>query len=312
MSLPVGIAGGGGFGRALALAVARAGRSAILWSRQPREFQTQQIRTTAALADLAAAELVFLAVPSPHVPAVARQLGASLDGSHLICHVSRGLVGEDLQTLTELLRRVTPVRRVGVLAGPLVARGLAEGQPGGGIVGTLFPEVFESVREAIAGPSLRIYQTEDVVGVEMASAFVGMVAVAVGYAQAAGFGPATLAVLGTRAMAEAVRVSAFQGAEERTFAGLAGTGDLIAAVAGDGRPELALGRALYEGKTTSEAAATAGAYVEGIAIASHVVAFAKRHSIEAPIAVAMRELALGKASPRTIVADLMARPARGE
>jgi len=312
MSMAIGIVGAGGFGRALALAAARNGRQVVLWSRQPREFKAQQIRITTAVGDLADTELIFMAVPSPHVESVARELGRFLDGSHLIVHVSRGLVGPDLFTLSELLRRVTPVRRVGGLAGPLVAAGLADGQPGGGIVGTLFPEVSNAVREAIGGPRLRIYGTDDVVGVELASAFVGMVGVALGYAKAAGYGPATLAVLATRAMAEAVRLGERRGAQERTFAGLAGMGDLIAAVSEDGRPELALGRALFEGANVTEAATKTGAYVEGVAIAKQVVEYAERHGIETPIATAMTQLIRGGVDPTTIVTRLMARPARRE
>lgn len=313
MSLGIGIVGGGTFGRALALAAARSGRRVILWSRQPRDFQSAQIRTTSELAELGSTELIFMAVPSPHVETIASELGRHLDGSHVITHVSRGLIGQELQTLSELLRRVTPVRRIGALAGPLVAAGLAEGQPGGGIVGTLFPEVSTAVREAIGGPRLRIYSTDDVVGVELASAFVGMVGVAIGYAKAAGYGPATLAVLATRAMAEAVRLGERRGAEERTFAGLAGTGDLIAAVAQDGRPEIELGRALFEGvDVTAATAQLGGAYVEGIAIAQQVVAYADRHGLETPIASAMTKLIRGGGNPKAIVHELMARPVRAE
>src|SRR5690606_27838602 len=107
-------------------------------------------------------------VPSVHVGALAVELGAHLDGSHLLVHVSRGLLGDELETLTHLLRETTPVRRVGALAGPLVAKALIEGQPGGGIVGSLFPEVADAVCDAIAGKRLRIYRTDDVVGVEIA------------------------------------------------------------------------------------------------------------------------------------------------
>jgi NAD-dependent glycerol-3-phosphate dehydrogenase C-terminus len=132
------------------------------------------------------------------------------------------LLGNGLQTITELLREVTPVRRLGALAGPLVAKSLADSQPGGGIVGSLFPEVAETVREAIGGSSLRIHDTQDVVGVEMASALVGLVALVVGHAMGSGFGPGPLAVLATRGVAESARVAGSCGAQERTFSGFGG------------------------------------------------------------------------------------------
>lgn len=312
MSPPVGIVGGGAFGRALAAAAARVDRSVVCWSRTPRESDHAKVTCTTDLEALHVCELVFLAIPSLHVPTLATELGHYLNGSHLVVHVSRGLVGDTLTTLTEVVRDRTPVRRVGALAGPLVARGLAEGEPGGGIVGTLFPEVADAVRGALAGPKLRIYDTDDVAGVEIASAFVGLITLAMGYAKSVGFGPGTLAMLATRGMAEATRVGLARGGSERTFAGLAGFGDLLAAMASDGRPELDLGRALAGGEPLEEAAKRLGAYVEGVRIAEQIHAFGQRAQVETPIASAMAKLVTGKVGREHAVAELMRRPARGE
>ncbi|MEM6290219.1 MAG: NAD(P)-binding domain-containing protein [Myxococcota bacterium] len=312
MSAPVAIVGGGAFGRALATAAARVERSVICWSRSKREPDHARISCTTDMAALRTAELVFLAVPSPHVSALSEELGKHLDGGHLVVHVSRGLVGNDIATLTEVVRETTPVRRVGALAGPLVARGLAEGEPGGAIVGTLFPEVADAVRDALGGPKLRIYATDDVVGVEIASAFVGLITLAMGYAKSLGFGPGTLAMLATRGMAEATRVGLARGGTARTFAGLAGFGDLLAATADDGRPELALGRALAEGEPLQTAAQRLGAYVEGVRIAEQVQAYGERARVETPIAAAMAKLVSGEVGREEAVAALMRRPAGGE
>jgi glycerol-3-phosphate dehydrogenase (NAD(P)+) len=179
-------------------------------------------------------------------------------------------------------------------------------------VGSLFPEVATAVREAIGGPTLRIYGTDDVIGVQMASAFVGLVALALGYAQGAGFGPGTLAVLATRGMAESTRVGVHRGAKERTFSGLAGYGDLLAAVAGDDRPEVALGRSLAEGVSLQQAAGQAGAFVESVEIAKQIVAYASRHKLQAPVAAGMARLVAGELSPEQVVAQLMTRPAKRE
>lgn len=312
MNAPVAIVGGGAFGRSLAIAAARVDRAVVNWSRSPKDFDHPKITTTSDLAALRAAELVFLAVPSPHVPALCEQLGRHLDGGHLVVHVSRGVVGDGLETLTEVVRETTPVRRVGALAGPLVARGLAEGEPGGGIVGTLFPEVADAVRGALGGPTLRIYDTDDVVGVELASAFVSLITLAMGYAKAAGFGPGTLSVLATRGMAEATRVTVARGGSERTIAGLAGFGDLLAAMAEDGRPELELGRALAAGESLETAATRMGAYVEGVRIAEQIERFGARSRVETPLAATMARLVAGTISKEQAAAALMRRPAREE
>jgi len=312
MSAPVAIVGGGTFGRALAVAAARVDRAVINWSRDPKDFDHPKITTTSDFGSLRAAELVFLAVPSPHVPKLCHELGRHLDGGHLVVHVSRGVVGDHLETLTEVVRETTPVRRVGALAGPLVARGLVEGEPGGGIVGTLFPEVADAVRGALGGPTLRIYDTDDVIGVEVVSAFVSLITLAMGYAKAGGFGPGTLSVLATRGMAEATRVVIARGGSERTPAGLAGFGDLLAAMAEDGRPELELGKALWQGEPLDEAGKRLGAYVEGVRIAEQIQHFGKLHEVETPLAAAMAAVVSGKMSQKEAAAALMRRPAREE
>lgn len=313
MSPPIGVVGGGSFGQSLARAAVRVGQRVILWSRQERRIDGgDALVTTTQLPELARAELVFFAVPSPHVTALADELGHYLDGSHLLVHVSRGLLGPDLGTVSEVLGSRTPCRRVGALAGPLVAKNLAEGHPGGAIIGSAFPEVIEAVTDAIGGPRLRVYGTDDVVGVEVASALVGLVALALGYAVRLGMEPGTLAVLATRGLAEATRVGEARGGLPRTFAGLAGAGDLIAAVAGDGRPEMEFGKALAEGLDLRAAAERAGAYVEGAALAAHVAAFGRRRGIQAPLSIGIAKLMAGEISAEQLAEALMARPAKRE
>ena len=320
MSPPIAVVGGGSFGRSLARAACRVGQRVILWSRHEQRLDAgDRLVTTTQLSELRQAELVFFAVPSPHVAALADELGKSLDGSHLLVHVSRGLIGPGLGTVSEVLATHTPCRRVGALAGPLVAKNLAEGHPGGAIIGSAFPEVIEAVTDAIGGPRLRVYGTDDVVGVEVASALVGLVALALGYSMGASLGrlgsgmePGTLAVLATRGLAEATRVGEARGGSPRTFAGLAGAGDLIAAVAGDGRPEVEFGKALAEGLDLRAAAERAGAYIEGAAIATNVAAFGRRFGIEVPLSLGIAKLIAGEIDASQLAEALMARPAKRE
>jgi len=227
-------------------------------------------------------------------------------------HVSRGLVGDDLTTLTHVLRTETPCRRVGVLAGPLVATAIAEGVPAGGVIGTRFPEVVSAVTDAIAGPALRVYSTDDVEGVEVASAMVGLLALVTGFALEHRLSPATLAVMCTRGMVEAARLGATMHAQERTFAGLAGIGDLLAAIAGDDRPEIRLGRALAAGKSLDEAGRDAGAYIEGVTIAQRVAEHAARKGFEMPISQAVAEVLSRQLTPQQAIEQLMARRLRSE
>ncbi|MBL9101494.1 MAG: NAD(P)-binding domain-containing protein [Myxococcales bacterium] len=306
MTAKVGVLGGGTFGWGLAFAAERAGREVLLWSRRPQREGTARISLVKSPAELAEAELVFFAVPSPVMPELASELGEHLSGAHYLVHVSRGMVGEELMPLSQVLRTRTPCRRVGALVGPLVAQALIDGAPGGGLVASRFPEVKTAVREALGGARLRIYGTDDLAGAEFAATAVGLLAMAVGFARGVGLGPATLAVMATRGMSECARIGVHLGGRAETFAGLAGYGDLLAAVAGDERPELAVGAQLGQGEP-APLGGHGGAFVEGLASARRIAAYAGRHGIRAPLMALCADVFDRKISGHDAVAALMAR-----
>lgn len=315
----VGVIGGGEFGRSLARAVARSAGEVLHYSRSGKPLVAPagegRVRATSDLASMRDAELLFLAVPSFYVDDLAEHLDRLLDGRHMLVHVSRGLATHDAQspsapsltTLSERMRALTACRRVGALAGPLVPESLATTKPGGAVIGTPFPEVAAAVRAALGGPSMRLYSTRDLLGVEIASACVGVLAIAVGIAQGLGVGPGALAVLCTRGMSEATRIGHEVGAEASTFAGLAGFGDLVACVAGDGRTELTLGRRLAEGQAVSDALSDLGAHVEGVLLAPRIARFAELAGVDTPILTAIAALVGGALGPEAALESLMAR-----
>lgn len=300
----VGVVGGGTFGRAIAQAVTRRGGHVRMLSRRPPDLP--DVTGTEDPAALAQTTLVFVAVPSTHIHAVAPKLAAHLDGRHLLVHVSRGLIGEQLDTVSRFLRERTPCRRVGCLAGPIGPEVLAEGSPGGGVVGTGFPEVVAAVRNAIGGPRLRLYETDDTHGTEVASAMAGLLALAAGFCQEIHVSPGALAMMLNRGLVEAARVGTLLGGRAETFHGLAGAGDLLAAVAGDDRAELKLGRALAQGVPLEEAGRAAGAHIEGLSIARRVGDFARRTGIRAPIATSVADVLERRLTPEQVVEGLMA------
>lgn len=308
----VGVVGAGAFGVGLARASARGGHQVSLYSRRGESRGNEGVDVVDSLGALEACELIFVAVPSLVVREVATELGRVLDGRHYLVHVSRGLVGDELATVGQVLRTVTPCRRIGCLGGPLTADVLREGKPGGGVIGSWFSEVTDAVRSAIGGKTLRLYHTEDLLGVELSSALVGLVAIAIGFAIELDFGPGSLAVMATRGLAEATRFGVAKGADERTFAGMSGFGDLIAAVGGDERPEILLGRALARGASLTTAGLEARAHVESIAVARRLEREAARRGLELPITSAMADVIEGKTPHLQALERLMSRSARRE
>jgi glycerol-3-phosphate dehydrogenase (NAD(P)+) len=306
----VGVVGGGGFGRALATACTDNGREVVLWTRKP-SVDIRGVSTTTSFRAIAETDLIFLAVPSTRIHETANDLGAHLDGSHRVVHVSRGLAGPELTTLSELLRRVTPCRRVGALAGPLVADELAKRADHCAIVGTRFPEIVDAVRAAIGGPHLYVEGTTDIVGVEIASALVGVISVAIGMASGLGVGPGGQAYLASRGMREGARLVESVGGKASTLFGLAGFADLIAAVAGDQRPEWRFGRELALGKPKETAAAVADAHLESISMARRLHDHAAHRALRAPVCEAMAMTFEGQRGPEETIRALLTSPGPG-
>ncbi len=303
----VAIVGAGAWGLALAAAAARAGAKPLVYSRRGRGEMPGGVQRTSDLADVAAARLVVLAIPSHVVGEVARELGDHVGSSHLVVHGVRGLVaeGDELQTVSAVVRRETPVRRVGALGGPALSEDLLAGRPAVLVCGSAYPEVVEASSAAFGCRTLRVYTTPDLCGLEWASALVGCLAIGIGYADQLGLGPGLSAALITRAIEEAARIASAAGGDERTLLGLAGYGDLLACIAQKDRPEVRLGAALARGQKLEEAVRAAELRVEAVELIPRVVAWAARAKVRAPILAALDSALFGRRSPGELIDELM-------
>jgi glycerol-3-phosphate dehydrogenase (NAD(P)+) len=251
---------------------------------------------------------------------VARAIGPHLDGRHFIVHGVRGLVRvgddvdvpprpnpvtDDLETISDIVRDETPARRIGALGGPALAPDLLAGRPTVMVCGSRYPEVTLALREAFVGPLLRLYATEDLLGLEWASALVGCLAIGVGYARGVGLGPGLLAAFITRAVEEAGRLTAAAGGDARTLLGLAGYGDLLATIAQPERPEVLVGEALAQGKSLEQALTEAEQRVEAVELTGQLVAWAEARDVKVPVfGILARSVLTGRTSD-ALVRELM-------
>ena len=154
---------------------------------------------------------------------------------------------------------------------------------------------------------LRVSETHDLTGLEWASALVGVLMVALGYARAAGVSAGLLAGLMTRGMHEAMKIGVAAGAEEHTFWGVAGFGDLMAAMGDMARPEVRFGEQLAAGDGAEHARHATETRIEAIDLVPRVVAFARDHGITTPVFSSVEQVLLGKADKSSVLPALMAR-----
>lgn len=286
----VAVIGGGAWGLALAAAAARAESDVVVLSRRVLDGSVPKgVRIVREMREAARhARLLVLAVPSSVANSVARDLGDHVDGGHYVVHGVRGLVqgdsgAEDLRTISDVIREETPVRRTGALGGPALAQDILAGRPSVVVVGSRYPEVSEVTTTALSSPMLRVYPTNDLRGLEWASALVGCLTIAIGYAQSMQMGAGLVAALISRAIGEASRIAAAAGGEDKTLLGLAGYGDLLASIAQTERPEVVVGQALAKGLSPIEAAKAVELRVEALDLIPRIKRWTEASGVRAPI-----------------------------
>ncbi|MGC4122426.1 MAG: hypothetical protein QM765_49180 [Myxococcales bacterium] len=309
MSTTIGIMGGGRWGLALAVAAKAAGNKALICSRRDAGLSGNESIQVTADAKLLGQRcmLILFAVPSGAARAAAASLGEAVDGRHLVVHAVRGLSDEGLLPVSEILRQETPVRRVGAMAGPVLAEDLLRSEPASVVAASRYPEVLDAVQRGLGSSTLRVSETDDLVGLEWASALVGALLVGLGFARGVGLSPGLLAGLMTRAMHEAARIGVAAGGHESTFFGIAGFGDLMAAMGQEQRPEVRFGRSLAAGTPPATALAQVESRIEAVELVPRVIAFAREHGVSAPVFTALASVLEGRADPGKVLAELMTR-----
>ncbi|MCB2028802.1 MAG: NAD(P)-dependent glycerol-3-phosphate dehydrogenase [Rhodoferax sp.] len=212
----------------------------------------------------------------------------------------------------EVQAQVAPALRSGVLSGPSFAQEVAQAKPAALVAASADAQVRSTLVEAFHGPQLRVYGSDDIVGVEVGGAVKNVLAIATGLCDGLELGMNARAALITRGLAEMTRLGVALGARAETFTGLSGLGDLVLTATGDLSRNRRVGLALAQGMSLAQAVQSLGHVAEGVFCARTVAQRARALDVEMPICQAVDDLLDGRLDPRQAVAALMARDARDE
>jgi glycerol-3-phosphate dehydrogenase (NAD(P)+) len=168
------------------------------------------------------------------------------------------------------------------------------------------------VTAALHGEGLRVYSTDDVIGVEVGGAVKNVLAIATGISDALGLGLNARAALITRGAAEMTRLGVALGARPETFMGLTGIGDLILTATGDLSRNRRIGIALGRGQSIGDAIEQLGHVAEGVRSAHAVLARARAADVDMPITEAVCEVIDGRWTPGQALDRLLAREPKPE
>ena len=323
--MKVSVFGSGAWGTAIALLMRGNGFEVTLWSKFDEETENlRKTRENPLLSGISIPEDIILtsdigkaaqgagaamiAVPSFAVRGTAEALRGLLSGDCVAICMSKGIEKDTTSLFSPILRGALGKKiRIASVSGPTHAEEVARCIPTACVAASEDIAVAERVQVMLMNDYLRVYTSDDVVGVELGAALKNVIAICAGICEGLGLGDNTLAMLMTRGLAEIAELCVRMGGRKETLAGLTGLGDLIVTCMSRHSRNRRAGVLIGKGTSVQDAMSEVGAVVEGYyaAIAAHELADAM--GVDMPIcSEAYRVLHEGK-SPYVGMKDLMGR-----
>jgi glycerol-3-phosphate dehydrogenase (NAD(P)+) len=325
--------GAGMWGTTFAQVLCDAGTPAVIWARRPELAETITVRhenpgylpgitltpALSASADpaqvLDGAGLVVLAVPAQSLRLNLTAWIQLIPPNVPLVSLMKGIELGTCERMSQVIAEVTGAGpgRIAVISGPNLAMEIAQRQHAATVVACADDTVAKQLQQACHTPYFRPYTNPDLVGCELGGAVKNVIALAVGIAVGMGLGHNTRATLITRGLAEISRLGVALGADQHTFAGLAGMGDLVATCSSPQSRNRTFGEQLGRGRDPAELAASTTQVAEGTKSAEPVLRLARSHGVEMPITevvagVMHGGIAVGQAA--VLLASRSAKPER--
>ncbi len=306
--LKISVIGAGSWGTALAVLLAGKGYAVSLWGHRSehvdklvKEGQNSKylpgvlfpanLRPTANLQDaVGQSTLLVMAVPSHSYRQVFCQMLPFLAEKCRIVSAVKGIENSTLQTMTQVMENVLeekgikgPTFELGVISGPSFAKEVAKQVPTAVTIGFKSLQTAKEIQRIFVTDFFRVYASQDVIGLEISASMKNIIAIAAGVCDGLGYGLNTRAALITRGLAEMQRLGIAMKADQATFSGLSGLGDLVLTCTGDLSRNRMVGLKLGAGKTLDEIKKEMMMVAEGIKTTRSIYDLAQKLAIEMPI-----------------------------
>jgi len=327
------VLGAGAWGTALAKVLADKGNPTRLWALSEEVAATindghenrrylpghklpDTLSATTSLENaLDGAELVVLVVPSHAMREVMAKAKPLLPPNALVCSASKGIENESLMLMSQVLvdvlgKDLEP--RLTYLSGPSFAKEVALGMPTAVVVAGSNEAATHTVQHAFASDRLRVYSSDDVVGVEIGGALKNVIAIAAGVIDGLGLGHNSRAGMITRGLFEIGQLADKLGGHPLTVAGLSGMGDLVLTCTGDLSRNRTVGVELGKGRGLADILAGLGHVAEGVKTAKSAYDLSVRENVLMPITHEVYGVLYEGKDPKQAVVDIMTRELRAE
>lgn len=327
----ISVYGAGSWGTALAIHLASIGHTVHLWGRNATQIDDMRrkrentrylpgvklpdrLSPETDLAAVAQASYYHLVVvPSEHFRSFLARLQGELPEVYRLIWATKGIEhqsGELLhQVIEDELGEDTPYA---IVSGPTFAAEVAREMPTAMSVAADDRVLQQDVAALFHARNLRMYTSDDVIGVELGGAVKNVLAIAAGISDGLHFGANARAALITRGLVEIIRLGEAMGANQETLMGLAGLGDLVLTCTDDQSRNRRFGLALGQGKSAEAAMQEIGQVVEGAITAKSVMKLMASTDTEMPICTLVYKILYENLAPESAVHALLNRRLKAE
>lgn len=322
--------GGGSFGTALSIMLAKKGYDINIWDRDKNVIEDINVKkenfkylpkitiphNVKAFINIEEAiegsAFIVLAVPSHVVRSLSRQISSMVNEKQIVVSIAKGIEEDSLKRISQVIEEEIPQSPVVILSGPSHAEEVALDIPTLVVVTSKDMKSAEKVQDVFMTNKFRIYTNEDLIGVEVSGAVKNIIALAAGVSDGIGYGDNTKAALMTRGMSEIIRIGTKLGGKSETFSGLTGIGDLIVTCTSMHSRNRRAGILIGKGVPVEEAITQIGMVVEGIKACNAFYKLKEKLDVSMPITDMLHKVLFEGKDAKYGVYELMSRDKKSE
>ena len=332
MRQKISVIGAGSWGTTLAILLAEKGHEVLLWVFEEDELPKlkkervnikylpgakfpSNLKLTGSLTDAVdSMDFLVIATPSHVVRSVCRQFAKQIRDDQYIVNIAKGIENNTLKRMSEVLEETLNISpdRISTLYGPSHAEEVSQKIATAVVSASSDIKTARKIRELFRTQYFRVYSSNDIIGVELGGSLKNVIAIAAGICDGAGFGDNTKAALLTRGMVEMIRLGTTMGAQQETFAGLSGIGDLIVTCTSKHSRNRYVGEEIGKGRKLEDILDEMVMVAEGVKTTRSVYQLLKKYNVEMPISEQVYEVLFENKSPLEAVRDLMTRDPKEE
>ena len=331
--MKVGFIGSGAWATALANVVTDNGHEAIVYGISKEEIDdinkhhrnskyfskvslNKNIKGTMFIEDAVEdSDIIVIAVPSSQIRNVLVKIKNYIINNPIILNVSKGFDSSTHKRLSEVIKENLDdslIKGVVTLIGPSYAEEVVVRFYTAISAVSSSMECASIIQNVFSNKYFRVYTNDDEIGAEVGAGIKNVIAIASGILEGLGYKDNSRAALITRGLAEITRYGVAIGANQKTFLGLTGIGDLFLTCSSKTSRNYSCGVEIGKNNGADEFLKNNTKTVEGIHACKIIHNAAIKMGIEMPITKAVYEVIYENKKPSEVIVELMSRSLKSE